>query len=83
MVNSFVDYGHALLHKTPLASDVSKGTSNYRNLVGYGLGVNYGKPENYLLRTSLAWRGNREANDPLADKSGSGSRLWLQFTKWF
>jgi len=83
MLNGFIDYGHAQLHKTPIAADIAAGTPNWRNIVGYGVGLNVGKQDNYLLRTSFAWRGNRKDNLPQADTVARSPRAWLQLTKWF
>lgn len=83
MLSGFIDYGHSQSHKTPTAADIATaGFQNRRNLVGYGVGLNVGKQNNYLLRTSFAWRGDRKDNAPQADRDRS-PRAWLQLTKWF
>lgn len=81
MLNGFVDFGHTQLHKTPTAADIAAGP-NYRNVLGYGLGMNVGKQNNYLLRTSIAWRSDRKDSAPVADRDRS-PRAWVQLTKWF
>lgn len=83
MLSGFIDYGHSQLHKTPTADDIAAGTPNRRNIVGYGVGLNVGKQDNYLLRTSFSWRGNRKDNLPQADTVDRNPRAWLQLTKWF
>lgn len=83
MLNGFIDFGHAQLHKTPTAADIASPTfKNYRNVLGYGVGLNVGKQNNYLLRTSIAWRSDRKDNAPVADRDRS-PRAWVQLTKWF
>ncbi|MBI5658622.1 MAG: ShlB/FhaC/HecB family hemolysin secretion/activation protein [Nitrosomonadales bacterium] len=82
MLNGFIDFGHAQLHKTPTAADITQGNPAYRNVLGYGLGLNVGKQNNYLLRTSVAWRSDRKDSAPVADRDRS-PRAWVQLTKWF
>lgn len=83
MVNGFIDYGHALIHKTPTAADIASATfKSHRNVLGYGVGLNVGKPNSYLLRTSIAWRSDRKDTAPQADLDRS-PRAWVQLTKWF
>lgn len=82
MLNGFIDFGHAQLHKTPTAADIAQGNPTYRNVLGYGVGLNVGKQNNYLLRTSLAWRSDRKDSAPVADRDRS-PRAWVQLTKWF
>lgn len=81
MLNGFIDFGHAQLHKTPTAADIAAGP-NYRNVLGYGLGMNVGKQNNYLLRTSIAWCSDRKDSAPVADRDRS-PRAWVHLTKWF
>jgi hemolysin activation/secretion protein len=84
MLSGFVDYGHARLHKTPSTADLGSATfRNYRNVLGYGLGLNVGKQDNYLVRTSIAWRSDRKDNAPVTDTADRSPRAWVQFTKWF
>ncbi len=83
MLNGFVDYGHSLLHKTPTSADINSPTfKNYRNLLGYGLGLNVGRQGSYLVRTSIAWRSDRKDGAPTADRDRT-PRAWVQLTKWF
>lgn len=77
MVNGFVDGGSARLHRNPQPTDIQ----NTRTLSAYGLGLNMGKPGNYLLRTSVAWRGGKDM--PLADTKNNNPRAWIQLTKSF
>jgi len=83
MLNTFVDYGHSRLHKTQTLADIAAGTANTRNILGYGLGLDYGKKNDYLLRTSIAWRSDRVDNAPQADSTNHNPRAWIQLTKWY
>ena len=76
MFNGFIDIGTAKLNSKPLITDVG----NTRNIWGYGLGVNLAKQGDYLVRTSIAWRGNN--NLPLADVDRK-PRAWIQLSKSF
>jgi len=76
MFNGFIDIGTAKLNRKPNALDLA----NNRNIWGYGLGVNLGKQGDYLVRTSIAWRGNN--NLPQADLDRK-PRAWVQLSKSF
>lgn len=76
MFNGFIDVGTAKINRKPLVTDLV----NTRNIWGYGLGVNMGKQGDYLIRTSIAWRGNN--NMPLADVDRK-PRAWIQLSKSF
>lgn len=72
----FYDFGHVKINK------VFKGGAgvNLRNLQGVGFGVNLGKEGDYLLRSSVAWRVERE--QPVSDVDRT-PRVWVQAMKWF
>jgi hemolysin activation/secretion protein len=76
MFSGFVDSATAKLNRNPLVTDVV----NTRNIWGYGLGMNMGKQGDYIVRTSIAWRGNN--NMPVADIDRK-PRAWMQLSKSF
>lgn len=73
-VSLFADYGHVKLHHDPLVSD----TDITRTLLGYGLGVNLGKQNDFLLRMDIAFRDGEHSTD-----DDSRHRIWVQAIKWF
>ena len=77
MLSSFIDAGTARIHRNPLITDVQ----NTRNLSAYGVGLNYGRAGDYLLRSSVAWRGSKD--QPQADTQGNYPRYWVQLSKSF
>lgn len=76
MFSGFVDSGTAKLNRNPLATDVG----NIRNIWGYGLGMNVGRQGDYLVRTSIAWRGSNQT--PVSDVDRK-PRAWMQLSKSF
>lgn len=75
LLSGFVDQGNTQTNKITLATD----TNNRRRLTGYGLGLNIGKPNDFLLRSAIAWHGSEEPNSDI-DRD---PRVFVQFTKWF
>jgi len=75
LLSGFVDQGHTQANKITLSTD----TNNRRRLTGYGLGLNIGKPNDFLLRSTVAWHGSEEPNSDI-DRD---PRVFVQFTKWF
>jgi hemolysin activation/secretion protein len=73
-VSAFADYGHVELHHDPL----SPTDDNTRTLRGYGLGVNLGKQNDFLLRMDVAFRDGEKSTD-----DDSRHRVWIQAIKWF
>ena len=80
MFNGFIDIGTAKLNSKPIPGDFLNGGVNTRNIWGYGLGVNLAKQGEYLVRTSIAWRGTNAV--PLADVDRK-PRAWIQLSKSF
>lgn len=72
---AFYDFGRVTLSKNPLP-----GLPNSRSLQGAGLSLSVGKPDDFLLRSSIAWRLGNEL--PLSDTDRS-PRFWLQAVKYF
>lgn len=76
-VSGFYDVGWVKVNQDPFTTD----TQNERNLAGYGVGLSLAKDSDFLLRTSAAWRAERER--PLADGVRRIPRIWFQAIKWF
>lgn len=73
-LNTFYDYGSAMINKRPYSSE-----ANRRSLMGAGLGLLWTRDKDYAIRMDYAWKiGNEQATDD--DKSG---RFWLQAVKYF
>lgn len=79
-VAGFYDLGYANANEKPLAIP---GVANRRSIAGYGVGLSLGKAGDFIMRTSLAWRGNR-GNLPTSDTARSSiPRFWFDAVKWF
>ena len=76
MAFGFVDMGHAQEYKKPLATD----TNNKRDLSAVGLGLSWGETANFIVKATVAWRGDN--NMPTADVDRD-PRAWFTMTKWF
>lgn len=71
----FVDAGHITINKDPwFAGD------NSRTLSSAGVGLSWGDPGNFLVRTYYAWSLGSEEAISAPDKSG---RFWIQAVKYF
>ncbi|MDO8276907.1 MAG: ShlB/FhaC/HecB family hemolysin secretion/activation protein [Burkholderiaceae bacterium] len=57
------------------------GNANRTSLSAYGIGFLAGRPGNFLLSASLAWRAGGKA--PTTGDPDSRPRLWLSTQKWF
>lgn len=57
------------------------GNANRTSLSAYGIGFLAGRPGNFLLSASLAWRASGRA--PTTGDPDSRPRLWLSTQKWF
>jgi hemolysin activation/secretion protein len=75
MLSGFYDAGHVKVNK------VFNGVGqNNRNLQGAGFGLNVGSEGDFMVRSMLAWRLEKEK--PLAEKDRT-PRVWVQAVKWF
>lgn len=85
----FYDRGQIRLHKNnELANGLGLiSTTNSYSLSGLGLGVDYARPGNVLLRVMVAMKlgtnPGRDANDKDADGRNSRVRGWIQGIKYF
>lgn len=71
----FVDRGSVTINKRPWAAG-----NNRRSLGAYGLGLTWGAPGNFLVRTYYARKLGNEPAITAPDKSG---RFWIQAIKYF
>jgi hemolysin activation/secretion protein len=74
----FYDAGRVKVNTTPLASSTSP---NFIGLSALGLGVSVGKDNDFLVKTTVAWRGENDTPD--ADTVRREPRVWFQAIKWF
>jgi hemolysin activation/secretion protein len=86
---AFVDHGEVRLHRNEWAGWQGTNTRirNRYGLSGYGVGLNWNQPGNFLVRASVAQRigdnPGRDANDNDSDNTKNRTRLWLQAVKYF
>jgi len=71
----FVDRGSVKINKDPWAAG-----NNRRSLGAYGLGLTWGEPGNFAVRTYYARKLGNDAATSAPDKSG---RFWIQAIKYF
>ncbi len=77
MFSGFYDAGRVKINASPLP-----GTSpNFTGISGFGVGVSLVKDNDFLLKTSVAWRGENDVPD--ADSARRVARVWFQGIKWF
>ncbi len=74
----FYDAGRVQINKSPLPTSTS---ANFVGISAWGVGVSVGKDNDFLVKTSLAWRGENDTPD--ADVVRREPRVWLQAIKWF
>lgn len=71
----FVDASHGRINKTALPNDTAP---NVRRLAGVGLGLTWGRPDDFLLRATAAWR---VSGPPAGDPADRRPRMYLQLSK--
>jgi hypothetical protein len=74
----FYDAGRVKVNSSPLASST---TANFVGLSALGVGLSVGKDNDFLLKTTVAWRGENDTPD--ADTARRDPRVWFQAIKWF
>ena len=74
-VIGFVDAGSVTINKNPWAAG-----NNHRSLAAYGLGLTWGEPGNFLIRTYYARKLGNDVATSAPDRSG---RFWIQGVKYF
>jgi len=76
-LSGLFDYGYAVINTTPLPGD----TGNTRYLRGVGFGVNWQAPNNFSVRTSVAWlTGDLPTSD---NQDGQKPTVYFQVVKQF
>ncbi|MFM0624458.1 ShlB/FhaC/HecB family hemolysin secretion/activation protein [Paraburkholderia xenovorans] len=81
VLTSFFDFGYIRFNAKPGdAPPPEPGQSNSVRLVSYGVGMNFGVPNKYLFRTSIAWHGGRK---PTSDTHDNTPRVWVQWVQFF
>lgn len=79
VLTSFFDAGFIQRNaKVSDAPDFDRAEPNDRTLTSYGIGMNIGAPENYLIRASVAWPGAGRQDD-----ESHSPQFWLQLTKFY
>jgi hemolysin activation/secretion protein len=76
----FLDHGQVKTLEDPPPADPT-GSSNYRSITGYGIGLSVGREGNFLVRGYLAKPADGET--PISDDKKRDPRLWIQAVKWF
>ena len=71
----FIDASHGRVNKIALPNDTA---SNIRRLGGAGLGLTWGRPDDFLLRATAAWR---VSGPPAGDPADRRPRFYLQLSK--
>ncbi len=74
----FYDAGRVQVNMTPLTTST---TANFVGLSAFGAGVSIGKDNDFLIKSTLAWRGENDTPD--ADTVRREPRIWVQAIKWF
>lgn len=77
-LSGFYDAGRVKINHNPLAASTSP---NFLGISGYGVGLALGKDNDFLLKTTVAWRGENDTPD--ADNVRRSARVWVQGIKWF
>lgn len=76
----FYDFGRSVLIKIPSAADRAANAPLLRRIAGPGIGLNWEVPNDWYLRTTLAFRDTSKAT---ADHLLRYPRFYLQFSKFF
>ncbi len=77
-VMGFYDAGRVKVNTSPLVTSTAP---NFIGLSALGVGMSVGKDNDFLLKTTLAWRGENDTPD--ADTVRREPRVWVQAIKWF
>lgn len=75
----FYDAGRVKVSSSPPLEPT--GTANFIGLSSLGVGMSVGRDNDFLIKTTLAWRG--ENDNPDADSARREPRVWFQAIKWF
>jgi hemolysin activation/secretion protein len=76
-LSGFYDAGRVQVNMDTLATT----GANFQGISGFGVGVSLGKDNDFLIKGSVAWRGENDVPD--ADTARRTPRVWFQGIKWF
>lgn len=76
----YYDFGRTILINRPTTADIAANASRLRRVAGPGIGVNWEVPNDWYLRTTLAFRDTTKAE---ADHLLRYPRFYFQFSKFF
>jgi hemolysin activation/secretion protein len=80
VLTGYYDFGRAILIKRPTAADLTANAERLRRIAGPGVGLNWEVPNDWYLRTTLAFRDTTKAT---ADHLLRYPRFYFQFSKFF
>ena len=79
-LSTFIDYGMVMRNKDTAHAVLDSTSSNKRSLYSVGFGFKLGAPDEFLLRSDIAWGRSGAAT---SDTSSKSPRFWLQGLRWF
>ena len=80
VLTGFYDFGRSILIQQPTAADLAANAERLRRIAGPGIGVNWEVPNDWYLRTTLAFRDTTKAT---ADHLLRYPRFYFQVSKFF
>lgn len=80
VLTGFYDLGRAILIQQPTAADIAANAERLRRIAGPGVGLNWEVPNDWYLRTTLAFRDTTKAT---ADHLLRYPRFYFQISKFF
>jgi hemolysin activation/secretion protein len=80
VLTGFYDLGRAILIQQPTAADIAANAERLRRIAGPGIGLNWEVPNDWYLRTTLAFRDTTKAT---ADHLLRFPRFYFQISKFF
>ncbi|WP_338846414.1 ShlB/FhaC/HecB family hemolysin secretion/activation protein [Massilia sp. W12] len=80
-LSAFADYGMVWRNRNPgQAPQISDAGANRRGLGAIGVGFKLGAPDEFLIRSDLAWG---LSGPSTSDEGANRLRLWFQGIRWF
>ena len=80
VLTGFYDFGRSILIQQPTAADLAANAERLRRIAGPGIGLNWEVPNDWYLRTTLAFRDTTKAT---ADHLLRYPRFYFQISKFF
>ena len=80
VLTGFYDFGRAILINRPTAADFAANTARLRRVAGPGVGINWEVPNDWYLRTTMAFRDTTKAT---ADHMLRYPLFYFHFSKLF